>query len=88
MAFDGQYFDLNMDKKLAKLSENLNYDFLLPMWDIVYRSECVWRDVCDEKSLMWICNQVQVIGNLMKTYNCGIGYEEIVELAEKKKLLS
>ena len=33
IAFDDEYFDLNVDKKLAKHSENLNHDFLLSLWD-------------------------------------------------------
>ncbi len=68
MAFDGQYFDLSVDKKLASLCENITHDFLLPMWDLANRLECVLRDVRKVPSLSWINCQAQIVGNLMKNF--------------------
>lgn len=83
MAFDGQYFDLGVDKKLASLCKDVHHDFFLPMWDLAHRLECVLNYVRKVQSLSWLNNQAQIIGHVMKRYNWGIGYEELIALAEK-----
>lgn len=83
MAFDGQYFDLSVDKKLAMLCDGVDYDFFLPMWDMAHRLECALNDIRKENSFSWLNSQAQTIGNIMKKYKWGIGYEELINLAEQ-----
>ena len=48
-SFDGQYFDLGVDKKLVNLCPEADYEFFIPIWNIAHRIELAVKDLKDFK---------------------------------------
>lgn len=67
MSFDGQYFDISVDKKLHSFCPDIDHEFFLPIWDIAHRLQLVMKDARNVES--WLNNQAQIVGNVMKKYN-------------------
>ncbi|GBN46315.1 hypothetical protein AVEN_262269-1 [Araneus ventricosus] len=49
--------------------------------DITHRLQLVLKDARNVES--WLNNQAQIIGNVMKKYNWGIGYEQLIKIADE-----
>lgn len=81
MSFDGQYFDISVDKQLHSFCSDIDHEFFLPIWDIAHRLQLVLKDARNVES--WLNNQAQIVGNVMKQYNWGIGYEQLIKIADE-----
>lgn len=81
MSFDGQYFDIAVDKKLHSFCSDIDHEFFLPIWDIAHRLELVLKDARNVES--WLNKQAEIVGNVMKKYNWGIGYEQLIKIADE-----
>lgn len=51
MPFDCQHIDIALDNIWQAFGENVNHDFLLPLWDLAYTLDCFLNDFHKVESL-------------------------------------